>query len=299
LDIGIFFTKPLRRSDPITRLSLYRVAPLQVCLSEEGLGAGLPNSDLLIVDGCPHTPYEPGSAVGSIATLPYSGVPFARSHGRPSTTCQWDRADLGIPADAVVFASLAPFRLISPETLRVWCTLLQQAPQARMLVYSYAPEDSTRDALGALYDAVASACTETGIDPNRFILSNEKFPTLAEVLALLRLADIYLDSFPAGSLEGCQLALEAGVPLLCARGIEERQHPLAGPLVAMGFGKCACAGEVELAAQAILLAQDSLERQGLTDAFKAQLANPVHVRDLVARGEAIGADKVTSPVCAS
>jgi protein O-GlcNAc transferase len=107
----------------------------------------------------------------------------------------------------ITFGCLNNFCKITPATLKVWCEILRQVPNSRLILHAH--EGSHRQ-------AARDVLTSQDIDPSR--LAFEGFKPLKEYLELYRRIDIALDSFPyGGGTTSCD-ALWMGVPLLTLRG---------------------------------------------------------------------------------
>ena len=170
--------------------------------------------------------------------MPDTGVAFVANSVRAAAGMEWNREGLGVPVDAVVYASVAPFRYLTPEWLNAAGRILNAVPESRLLLYSYDPEDQADAALGRLCRLIETEIVASGVEQARIIVSNEKLPSEAEVLSLMKIADIYLDTCPVSLREPVQLAVEAGLPILTCADIIGRDRFAVVALRRLGLERC-------------------------------------------------------------
>jgi predicted O-linked N-acetylglucosamine transferase (SPINDLY family) len=118
-----------------------------------------------------------------------------------------NRADAGLPANAVVLACLNQSYKLSPPVFAVWMAGLRRVPDA--VLWLLAAGERTQINLRA-------HAARAGVDPVRLLFA----PTIPQEahIARLRCADLALDTRPVGShTTGCD-ALWAGVPMLTCPG---------------------------------------------------------------------------------
>jgi predicted O-linked N-acetylglucosamine transferase (SPINDLY family) len=174
------------------------------------------------------------------------------------------RESLGIPAGAVVFASGANFFKIIPEVQETWLGILAAMPEARLVLYPFNPNWSSKYPVDAFMERLSAAMLAKQIDSDRVIVLS-RAPNRADILQRLRLCDVYLDSFPFCGATSLLDPLEAGLPPVVMDGATQRG--LQGPalLRAIGLDRLIVRDPVAYAACAIDLAgnaslRDSLKR---------------------------------------
>jgi predicted O-linked N-acetylglucosamine transferase (SPINDLY family) len=117
------------------------------------------------------------------------------------------RAECGLPDQGFVFCSFNNNYKITPKVFGVWMNLLKSVPQSVLWLWEsnrYAPVNLRKHA-------------ETqGIAAERLVFA-PRLP-LAEHLARLRLADLFLDTFPVNAHTTASDALWAGCPVLSIAG---------------------------------------------------------------------------------
>lgn len=131
-----------------------------------------------------------------------------QANGRRSTILPaTSRAEAGLPENAVVLCSFNNAYKLNPTVFDIWARVMQQVPDSVLWLVAERPtqEQHLRDEAQA-----------RGICSARLIFAR-RLP-FAEHLSRLRLADLFLDSFPfnAGATAGD--ALWAGVPVVTCAG---------------------------------------------------------------------------------
>ena len=119
----------------------------------------------------------------------------------------FQRAELGLPVDGIVFCNFTQVFKIQPKMFACWMRILVRVPGSVM--WLAVPDSPTRDALKA-------QAAKGGVDPLRLVFA-EKIP-FAEHLARYRCADLLLDTAPIGSGTSASDSLWAGCPLLVCAG---------------------------------------------------------------------------------
>lgn len=113
------------------------------------------------------------------------------------------REQLGLPADAFIFASFNGMKKLTPATLDLWAQVLKAAPASHLWIM--APEEPIRAALA-----------RRGISQDRIHVASKMAyePHIARVQA----ADLGLDTFPCNGHTTTSDMLWAGLPVVTARG---------------------------------------------------------------------------------
>ena len=234
------------------RLFAARAAPLQVnFLGYTGtLGTGV--HDLIVADRCSIPLPLRGHYAEQVMDVEPCYLPSdpARTvDGAPS------RAAYGLPADGVVFYAGSALYKVSPELFAAWLELLRAQPRAVLWL---------RDAPAGAIGRVHAAAQSIGLDPARIVFAPPE--NVPRYLARLRLADVFLDTFPFGSHTSVNDALFMGVPVVTIAG--------------QSFAGRASASQVHAAGIGDLVAHDVPAYVGIA----GELArNPAQLRDAKAR----------------
>jgi predicted O-linked N-acetylglucosamine transferase (SPINDLY family) len=229
----------------------YRPAPLQVGFLGFPGTTGADCIDYIIGDEIV-TPLDHASAYSEkIAQMPVCYQPNDRL--RPL----WEaptRASQYLPQPSVVLCGFNQPYKISPEVLDSWCRLLHAVPEAVLWLLEW-----SHQALPSLKLEAA----KRGIDPARLIGAGRVGS--AEHIARLRLADVFLDTWPCNAHTTASDALWAGVPIVTRIGQTFASRVAASLLNAVGLPELVCADTAEYERTAIALATDPNRRAALRD----------------------------------
>jgi protein O-GlcNAc transferase len=118
------------------------------------------------------------------------------------------RRDRGLPASGFVFCCFNNNFKITPQVFNSWMRVLGMVEGSVLWLAAVGPEV----ARNLRMEAVAR-----GVNPARVVFA-ERLPLLADHLARLRLADLFLDTLPYNAHATACHALWAGVPVLTRRG---------------------------------------------------------------------------------
>lgn len=140
-----------------------------------------------------------------IVRLPGSYQPNDRLRAPASRASS--RADAGLPAEGIVFCCFNASYKITPGTFASWMRILASVEGSVLWVL----EDTALAARNLRREAERSA-----VDPSRLVLA-PRLP-LAEHLARLRHADVFLDTLPYNAHTTASDALWVGVPVVTLRG---------------------------------------------------------------------------------
>ena len=182
----------------------YRPAPTQVHFIGYAGTTGADFIDFLVADDVTVPSGAEGAYSETVLRLDHCYMPGgdpARAVPQPA-----DRARIGLPKDAIVLCSFNQAIKLRPEVFANWCALLQQLPNAVLMLGD--PGEPARQRLVA-------AAARWRVD-SRLIFA----PHLPrdEHTARLAAADIALDTFPYTSHTTTIDALWAGLPLITTAG---------------------------------------------------------------------------------
>jgi predicted O-linked N-acetylglucosamine transferase (SPINDLY family) len=131
----------------------------------------------------------------------------ANDNARPPTGRAASRAELGLPADAIVFCSFNNSYKITPRMFDVWMRLLARVDGSVLWVLG---SDATTEA------NLRREATARGVAPSRLIFAARL--QYADYLARYRAADLFLDTLPFNGGTTASDALWAGLPVLTCTG---------------------------------------------------------------------------------
>ena len=214
LDILLIGTNVTALSNSITLLALHRLARVQVTSVSSCVTTGIPNIDYYISGSLT----EPGAEAQAqyqekLITLNspahcfnYYAIPAETSTVKP-TRSSWGATD-----ESVVFISGANYYKIIPEIRETWAKILAKVPNSILLLYPFNPNWSNQyPAAIHFINNLRAVFAKYGIAPNRLTVI-KPLPSRADIKECLKLADVYLDSYPFSGVTSLFDPLEVGLP---------------------------------------------------------------------------------------
>lgn len=228
------------------RLSILarRPAPVQVNYLGFPATMGGMYHDVLLCDATMLLDESAGEVVESVVQLPHA-VPTTQREGEPAP----DRVELGIPQEAVVYACLAPFSMLTRELLGSWIRILKEVPDSVLLLGGHGSEGETK---------LKSAVEAEGVSGERVIFVSGGSPRED-----VRVADVILDTALASSGGLVADALCEGIPVLTCAGRTMAARTGASVLTAANLPDMICPDLATYEALAVELGQDSKRRTEL------------------------------------
>jgi predicted O-linked N-acetylglucosamine transferase (SPINDLY family) len=230
-----------------------RPAPIQVhYLGYPGtLGGQL--ADYLIGDAIVTPAAHAGDYAESLALLP--GCYQVNDRERPIAQTPTRHA-LNLPRDGVVLCCFNSGYKLNPEVLDAWTKILGEVPEAVLWLLAR-PGDER------LASNLRRETVRRGIDARRLVFAPAR-PN-AEYLALYRVADLFLDTWPYNAHTTASDALWAGCPLVTLRGDTFASRVAASALTAAGLPELICDDVKSYVAKVVTLARDADRRRRLRE----------------------------------
>jgi predicted O-linked N-acetylglucosamine transferase (SPINDLY family) len=226
LDLIFIATNVTAVTNGITLLAMHRLARVQVASVCSCTTTGMRNIDCYLSGKLS----EPDNAQEQYTEKLYMVDGPAHCYEfpvpLPAPQQALSREALGVSPDAVVYASGANFFKIIPEVEETWMKILAATPGSFLLLYPFNPNWSDRYPVAFFLDRMLEAMRKAGIGEERLLVFRPS-PTRADVLERLKLADVYLDSFPFAGATSLLDPLEAGLPCVTRDG--ETFRSLVGP----------------------------------------------------------------------
>jgi len=288
LDVAVFGTNVTAVFHEVTRLALHRVAPLQVVNNSSCTTTGLPEIDLYVSGTLTESADAPAHFSERLGLVAGPAHAFNYEADRSEPTGTWTRAALGLPEDAIVFVTAANYFKIIPEMREAWVRLLAAVPGSRLLVHPFNPNWSSDYPIrrfAAEFDRVLAA---RGVATDRLVISTVKFPSRNDVKELLRVGDIYLDTFPFGGVNSLVDPLELGLPVVAWEGGTFRSRMGGALLRALGLDELIATDEAGYLALATQLAGDAARRADLKTRINERMGRAPLFLDPLAASDAFG-----------
>jgi predicted O-linked N-acetylglucosamine transferase (SPINDLY family) len=245
----------------LARPSLYtrRVAPVQLgWLGYPGtLGEGM--LDWLIADAFIIPPEAESCYAERILRLPDTYLPY---DPKRIVAAARARADYGLPATALVLASLGPVHKITPRQFALWMELLRELPEAVLWLGHMARDPQAR---------LRAAARAAGIDPGRLVIA-ATLADNAEHLARYRVADLVLETYPYGAHSTAADALYVGCPIVTRVGDSFASRVSGSIASAAGMPELITHNAEEYRARVLELGRDTAQRRALRERLVARRA---------------------------
>ncbi len=258
-----------------------RAAPLQVSYLGYAGTTGSPFMDYLIADSTVLPRMHQSEYLEKIIYLPHCFMPFDSSY--PIAPRNFTREELGLPANAFVYCCFNNSFKITPEMFAAWMRIMSRHENSVLWL------SHTKPVAMSNLRKEASGC---GIDTRRLIFAT-RFDSLPEHLARVRVADLFLDTFPYNAHATAADALWAGLPVLTRAGESFVSRVAASLLNAVGLPELVAGSLSEYEELAVSLASD-VERLGrMREALARNRSTTAlfdtarYVKDLEAAYEAI------------
>jgi protein O-GlcNAc transferase len=204
-------------------IAALRPAPLQIHYLGYPGTVGADFFDYTILDDVVLDQEEEAFFSEKIITLPPCYMIHDRLAVDPSDIP--GRADLGLPADAIVFCSFNKANKIEPVMFKCWMELLKETPGSVLWL-----SDNNPVATGNLKREAEAR----GVEPGRLVFA-ARVPSRNQHLARLSVADIGLDTRIYNGHVTTSDALAAGVPVITLRGGHVPSRATASMLTALGI----------------------------------------------------------------
>jgi predicted O-linked N-acetylglucosamine transferase (SPINDLY family)/SAM-dependent methyltransferase len=236
LDILFIGTNVTAVTNQVCLLATHRLARIQVTSGASVVTTGMSNIDYFISGTLTDAAEDSQQHYREkLVKLPGIAQCFSYGAGIESRQVQVTRTDLGIAEDAVVFVSVANFYKLIPEVLESWAEIIAAVPRAVLLLFPYGLNWSSEYPKSFFVNRVQQVFNQKNLSGDRVIIADpQPTPNREELKAYLKLADVYLDSYPFAGTTSLIEPLEVGLPIVTQKGLHFRS--------AMGAALMQCAG---------------------------------------------------------
>lgn len=289
LDLLVIGTNVTAVTNQVALLAAHRLARVQLVTNSCPVTSGLASVDGYVSGDLSET--EGADAHYCERLWRLDGAAHAFNYRIDATPAQtaFDRARLGIPRDAVVFASGANFHKITPELQRVWVQLMLQVEGAVLLLHPFNPNWSDRYPVARFERRLRARIAAAGLPAHSLCLSRDALPGRADVKALLSVADVYLDSFPFAGVNSTVDPLELGLPVVAWEGETFRSRMAGALLRELKLDHLIAHNEASYLSLATALGRDAQLRAATATQIRAAMAAGPRFLDPVAYGRSFGA----------
>lgn len=270
LDVVIIGTNVTAVSNQVSLIALHRLAPLQLTSYCSPVSTGMRHIDGYLTGTL--NDYPGLQAHFSEKLYFCEGTPGCLDYAveSPGSGMTFDRASLGLTDEDVVFVNAAACFKILPEMQETWAKILAAVPKSRLLLLPFNPNWANAFPLKQFERTLTEACARHGVSRDRFVLTGS-LPSRADVKALERIADVYLDTSPfSGSISVID-PLELGLPLVVQEGATHRSRMASALLREIGLLELITTNEAGYIALALRLGTDATYRRQLNERILAKM----------------------------
>ena len=289
LDVVVFGTNVTAVCHEVTLLALHRVAPLQVVNNSSCTTSGLPEIDLYVSGTATEHACAPAHFSERLGLLQGPAHAFNYEADRQAPTSVWNRTALGLPEEAIVFVSAANFYKVIPEMREAWARLLAAVPGSRLLLHPFNPNWSSSYPIKRFCAEFEAVLAAHGVASERLVVSSLRFRSRSDVAELLKVGDLYLDSFPFAGVNSLVDPLEAGVPVITQEGESFRSRMGAALLRNLGLDELIAADGTAYHDLCVRLAGDPSARAALRARITEAMERQPLFLDTLAASDAFGA----------
>jgi predicted O-linked N-acetylglucosamine transferase (SPINDLY family) len=220
LDILFVATNITARTNQICLLSMHRLARVQVTSVSSVVTTGIRHMDYYI-SGKLTDWFDDAEQHYQEKLLKLDGSAHCFSYGpeQNTATIKVSREILGIAESAVVFISGANLFKITPELSNTWVKIIAAVPNAVLVLYPFGPNWSSSYPKEVFKTNLNKTFSQQGVELDRLlILDPDPIPNRDDIKEYLKLADIYLDSYPFSGTTSVIDPLEVGLPVVARQG---------------------------------------------------------------------------------
>ncbi|MEG4318187.1 MULTISPECIES: sulfotransferase [unclassified Microcoleus] len=218
-DLDILFVGSIvtNATQNIILLALHRLARLQTTYFASPVTTGIRNIDYYISGNLTEPLQAQTQYSEQLVMMDGTGFCFNYNIQKEEARINPDRKNLGISETSVIFISGANTFKIIPEIRETWAKIIAAVPDSVLVLYPFGNTWSGSYIRQPFVNKMYAIFDKYGIDRNRLILLTT-LPNREDVKAVLKLADVYLDSYPYAGANSTVDPLEVGLPTVVRDG---------------------------------------------------------------------------------
>jgi predicted O-linked N-acetylglucosamine transferase (SPINDLY family) len=288
LDILFYGTNLTAVMHPLVLLALHRLARVQVTSFCCPVTTGFRHMDYFVAGTLTESASDPAERYRErLILLEGSGICFDLAQRPPVSGFSTSRENLGIPRSAPIFISGANFFKIIPELRETWAGILAAVPGSHLVLYPFGPAWSASYAVQEFALSFQEICRQAGVSFSRVKLL-KPMASPCDLHAVLKLADVYLDSFPYSGATSLLDPLEVGLPPVAKSGGVLRFSQAAALLHELGLPELVADGKDSYVHLAVLLAGDKALRKSLSERIAERMRKTPPFLDARAHSSRMG-----------
>ena len=206
IDIAIDLTGLTKNGRP--SLFFKRVAPIQITYLGYPGTSGNKEIDYIIADKEVIPKNAKKYYTEEVIYLPDTYIPSSNDVLLDNSNYKFSRKDHNLPNDKIVFCAFHNPLKINPELFDIWCNILKKVDQS-VLWLKIGEEISKKNLI--------SEAIKRNIDSSRIIFA-ERMDDINKHINRLKLADIFLDTYPYNSHSTIYDYIRAKLPMIILKG---------------------------------------------------------------------------------
>ncbi|MGK7920323.1 MAG: methyltransferase type 11, partial [Trichodesmium sp.] len=204
-------------------------------------------------------------------------------------TTRVDRELLDIPEEVVVFISGANCYKTIPELIDSWVKIIAAVPNSILLLLPFGPNWTSNYPKAAYIKHLKASFLKQGVAIDRLIVLDPKpVPNREDVKEYLKIADIYLDSYPFSGTTSLIEPLQVGLPVVAKQGNCFRGAMGAAILQSLGVSNLVADSEDSYIQLAISLGTNSELRKEMGNQIRQKMSAKPSFLDSQAYSQKIG-----------
>lgn len=273
LDVLFFAGNVTAVTSPLVLLAAHRVARVQMASVGSVTTTGFSAMDHYVSGRLTEpAPRPQDHYTEELLLLP--DVAHCFSHGTEvaTQTVRVSRAALGLGPEEVVLASVANVNKIIPELQEAWAEILARRPGTRLMLFPYGTHWASSYPKEVFVSSLRRTLGAHGVAGGRVVLVEQPNLNRDDIREFMKLADLYLDSFPFSGSTSIIEPLEASLPVVTVPGPAFRAAMASSLLTALGLEELVAADRADYVALACRLAGDAHARDALRGRIAAAMA---------------------------
>ncbi|MGB8843850.1 MAG: hypothetical protein WCC64_22595 [Aliidongia sp.] len=176
-------------------------------------------------------------------------------------------AEWAVPRRPVVFASGGVIHKLGPALRRSFINILRRVPDSELVLYPFNPNWMLHPKVLGLRQALLDEFAAAGIARDRVRILPAMTPP--QILGVMRLVTVYLDTFPFSGGASVMEPIFAGCPIVTLRGRTQRGLLGAGMMRALGLDELVAEDAADYEAKAVAIARSPEWRAALAGRLEA------------------------------
>lgn len=289
LDILFFATNVTAVTNQICLLASHRLARMQITSGGSVVTTGMRHMDYFISGTLTDPPDAQAQYREKLIQLPGAAHCFSYGDFEETSSIIVDRESLGITENAVVFTSGANFYKITSELIHTWAKIIVTVPNSIIILFPFGPNWSSNYPKQAFANHLRSIFSTYGVSADRILtLDPQPIPNREDLKEYLKLADIYLDSYPFAGTTSLIEPLQINLPVIARQGNTFRSSMGAAMIRSLDIADLVADSEESYIQLAIALGTNAELRHQKRAEIKAKMSDNPSFLDSKGYSEKIG-----------